>query len=197
MKTVISKIKKAKGGALFFVDSFAHLGTPKAVAKALERLVLSGDLVRVATGIYSKPKSDTILGRVMPSVEEIAKAIAKRDKARVLPTGSYALYRLGLSPQVPMNVVFYTDASARKVKIGKQSITFKRTSAKNLAANGQISRLAIQAMRAIGKENITDEQIAQIKASLKKEKPYHIQHDFVSAPAWIQKALGFAKGKIN
>jgi hypothetical protein len=196
-ETILKRVKKAKGGTLFFKDSFTHFGTPQAVAKTVERLVQSGELVRVATGIYTRPQKDKVLGPVMPSIEDIAKAIAKRDKARILPTGSYALYLLGLSTQIPMNVVFYTDASARKVKIGKQTITFKRTSARNLAANGQISRLAIQAMRAIGKENITTEQISQIKAFLKKEKPIHIKHDFVTAPAWIQKALGFAKGKIN
>ena len=36
---VITKIKKAKGGALFFVEDFLKLGTAKAVSKALERLV--------------------------------------------------------------------------------------------------------------------------------------------------------------
>ncbi len=186
---VLRKIKKARRGSLFFVDSFAGLGNAKSVGKALERLVHTGDLHRVATGIYVHPVKDHILGIVMPGIEDIAKAIAKRDKARILPTGSYALYKLGLSTQVPLNVVYYTDASARKIKMGKQTITFKKTSAKNLAAIGAISKLAVQALRAIGKDKVSDQELEKIRELLKKEQPYHLQHDIKLAPEWIRKLL--------
>lgn len=186
---ILSKIKKARRGALFFSDSFTSLGNAKAVGKALERLAQSGELYRVATGIYVHPVKDDILGVVMPGIEDIAKAIAKRDKARILPTGSYALYKLGLSTQVPLNVVYYTDASARKIKMGKQTITFKKTSAKNLAAMGELSKLAVQALRAIGKDKVSDQELEKIRELLKKEKPYHLQHDIKLAPEWIRKLL--------
>ena len=186
---VLNKIKKARRGALFFSDSFTSLGNAKAVGKALERLAQSGELYRVATGIYVHPVKDDILGVVMPGIEDIAKAIAKRDKARILPTGSYALYKLGLSTQVPLNVVYYTDASARKIKLGKQTITFKKTSAKNLAAMGELSKLAVQALRAIGKDKVSDKELTRIRELLKKEKPYHLQHDMKLAPEWIRKLL--------
>ncbi|MBN1663909.1 MAG: hypothetical protein JW943_09940 [Deltaproteobacteria bacterium] len=186
---VLNKIKKARRGSLFFSDSFTSLGNAKAVGKALERLAQSGELYRVATGIYVHPVKDDILGVVMPGIEDIAKAIAKRDKARILPTGSYALYKLGLSTQVPLNVLYYTDASARKIKLGKQTITFKKTSAKNLAAIGALSKLAIQALRAIGKDRVSDQELEKIRELLKKEKPYHLQHDIKLAPEWIRKLL--------
>ncbi len=186
---VLRKIRKARRGSLFFVDSFAGLGNAKSVGKALERLVHTGDLHRMATGIYVHPVKDHILGIVMPGIEDIAKAIAKRDKARILPTGSYALYKLGLSTQVPLNVVYYTDASARKIKMGKQTITFKKTSAKNLAAIGAISKLAVQALRTIGKDKVSDKELMQIRELLKKEQPYHLQHDIKLAPEWIRKLL--------
>jgi len=186
---VLRKIKKAGRGSLFFADSFTALGNAKSVGKALERLVHTGELHRVATGIYVHPVKDNILGVVMPGIEDIAKAIAKRDKARILPTGSYALYKLGLSTQVPLNVVYYTDASARKIKMGKQTITFKKTSAKNLAAIGDLSKLVIQALRTIGKDKVSDKELMQIRELLKKEKPYHLQHDIKLAPEWIGKLL--------
>jgi predicted transcriptional regulator of viral defense system len=136
---VFSKIKKAKGGSLFFVDSFATIANPKSVNKALERLVNTGVLHRVANGIYVRPVEDRIIGTILPTIDEIAIAIAKRDKARIVPTGSYAMYKLGLTTQVPMNVVYYTNASARKIKIGKQTITFKKASSKNVAATTPVS----------------------------------------------------------
>ncbi len=190
---ILEKIKKAKRGSLFFIDSFAFIGNAKAVNKALERLVKSGELQRVATGIYVRPVEDKILGTILPGIDEIAVAIAKRDKARIVPTGSYAMYKLGLTTQVPLNVVYYTDASARKIKIGKQTITFKKASAKNLSAIGEISKLAIQALRTIGQDKVTDNEIKKIKELLQKEKPYHLQHDLKLAPEWIRKLIGTIK----
>jgi len=186
---ILVKIKKAKGGSLFFIDDFVAFGNAKAVGKAMERLVKSGELHRVAKGIYVRPVKDKVLGIVLPGIEDIAEAIRKRDKARIVPTGSYALYKLGLTTQVPMNVVYYTDSTPRKVKVGKQTINFKRASARNLYAIGDISKLVIQALKTIGKDKVTDYELHKIKELLKQEKPYHLQHDLKIAPEWIRKLI--------
>ena len=133
---ILNKIKKAKRGSLFFPEHFSDFGSARTVGKALFRLMESGELHRVATGIYVRPEKDKVLGIVLPGIEEIAEAIRKRDKARIIPSGSYALYKLGLTTQVAMNVVYYTDSTARKIKVGKQTITFKRASARNLSTIG-------------------------------------------------------------
>ncbi len=186
---ILNKIKKAKRGTLFFVDSFITIANTKTISKALERLVKSKELHRVARGMYVRPVEDKYIGVVLPSIEEIAIAIAKRDKARIVPTGSYAMYRLGLTTQVPMNIVYYTDASGRKIKIGKQTITFKKASAKNLSYIGDISKMAILALRSIGKDKVTEEEVKKIKELLKNEKPFYLQHDLKLAPDWIRKIL--------
>jgi hypothetical protein len=186
---LLEKTKRSHRGTLFFVESFSKIANTKAVNKALERLVISGELERVATGIYVRPVIDDYIGKVLPSIEEIAVAIAKRDRATIVPTGSYALYKLGLTTQVPLNIVFYSDTSARKIKIGKQTITFKKASSKNLSFIGKISTLAIQALRTIGKDQTTAEEILQIKKILKNENPKHLQHDLQLAPVWIRKLI--------
>ena len=186
---ILNQIKKSKNGSLYFVADFSLFGNSKSVNKALERLTLSGELCRIAMGIYVRPVEDKLLGIVLPDIEDIAIAIAKRDKARIIPTGSYALYKLGLTTQVPLNIVYYTDGSARKIKIGKQIITFKRTTAKNLSVKGNISKLVIQALRTIGKDQITDDEIRSIKEKLKIEKAEYLQHDLNLAPEWIKKLI--------
>lgn len=186
---VLTKIKKARGGALFFTDDFINFGNKKAVSKALQRLVDSDEIIRVATGIYTRPEKDPILGLLHPTVEKIAEAIAKRDKARIIPTGAYALNRIGLSTQVPMNVVFLTDGSDRKIKVGKQFITFKKTSPKNVAAIGSISKLVIQALRSIGKTKVTESEILHVQKILKNENQNHLKHDLRLAPEWIRQIM--------
>lgn len=192
---VAERLQETPKGTVLFVDDFLDLGSPDSIKKALYRLTNEKSLlVRLAHGIYLFPKTDKELGILYPSTEEIAKAIARRDKARIIPTGVYALNRLGISTQVPMKIVYLTDGATRSIKIGKRTITFKRTSPKNLMTTGEISTLAIQALKEIGQHNIDDEILKQLKVVLKKETEENILHDAKLAPAWINKILTrFAK----
>lgn len=183
---IIIKFKKAKKGSLFFVDDFLSFGAAKAVAKALERLVDKGDIARVARGIYARLEKDRILGELKPTTEKIAQAIAKRDKARIMPTGVLALNALGLSTQIPMNVVYLSDGAARKIDLGRRKIVFKKTAPKNLATIGKISGLVIQALKEIGKDNVKEKEIVIILEKLAKEEVHRLEHDIKLAPEWIR-----------
>ncbi len=183
---ILEKINLAKRGSLFFVDDFLSFGNAKAVSKALERLVQTEKLHRVARGIYSRLIEDPILGPIQPSTEAIAEAISRRDKARIIPSGSLALNALGLSTQIPLNVVYYTDGSARKINLGKRNIIFKKTSPKNLATIGSISTLVIQALKEIGKGKVTEDEIKIIIEHLRREEPSRLEHDIKLAPEWIR-----------
>ena len=183
---IFIKIKKAKGGSLFFIEDFIHFGSSEAIRKALERMVKKGEISRVSRGIYARLKTHDIFGEIQPSTEEIAKAIAKRDKARIIPTGVLALNALGLSTQVPMKLVYLTDGSSRSVTIGKRSIKFKKTSPRNFRAIGEINKLVIQALKEIGKDNVTNEEIDVILKLLKKQEKHILEHDIKLAPEWIR-----------
>ncbi len=181
---------KAKGrGSIFFPSDFTLYGEVKAVDKSLERLTARGDIVRLARGIYTYPKIDTTLGLgvLMPSIEQIAYTIARRDKARIVPTGIYAMNKLGLSTQVPMNVVYLTDGAPRKVNLGNgRSIQFKYTTPKNLAFTNPLAMLVTFALKEVGHDNMTDDIAGQIKSVLQKEKKEHVLADEALMPAWIR-----------
>lgn len=186
---IAEALKTYPKGSILFVDDFLDYGNPESVKKALFRLKEKGILVRLAHGIYLYPKINEEFGILFPSTEEIAKAIARRDKARIAPTGVQALNKLGLSTQVPMKVVYLTDGAARTVKIGKRTITFKKTSPKNLSVKGEISGLAIQALKTIGQNKVDERTIEKIQAILKNEQKENIINDAKLSPAWINKIL--------
>lgn len=181
---------QAKGrGSIFFPSDFTSYGEVKAVGKSLERLTAKGDIVRLARGIYSYPEIDTVLGLgvLMPSIEQIAETIARRDKARIVPTGIYAMNRLGLSTQVPMNVVYLTDGTPRKVSLGNdRSIQFKYTTPRNLAFTNPLAMLVTFALKEVGKNNVTEDIIKRIKSVLQKERKENILADEALMPAWIR-----------
>ena len=184
-----NKIKSMKRGSVLFPSNFDDIGNVEVVKKALLRLENKKFLVRLAHGIYLYPKQDKLLGVLYPTIEKIAIAIAERDKARIIPTGTTALNKLGLSTQIPMNIVFLTDGAPRSILVGKRIIKLKRTSPKNLAVKGEITSLIIQALKEIGKDNVTAAQLERIKIHLEKEKQEIIAHDAKLAPVWISKIM--------
>jgi len=186
------KLKYGRRGKILFASDFSSFGLPKAVNKAMERLTQSGMLIRLAQGIYLYPQIDTRLGLgiLYPTVETIAREIAKRDKARIVPTGIYALNALGFSTQIPMNVVFLTDGAARKIRIGNDlGIVFKRTVAKNLSYKNDVLILVVAALKEIGEGKVTSEQLTKIRELILKEKQDDIMTDLQLAPAWIKKLI--------
>lgn len=191
-KRIKNKIIKAKAGSIFFMKDFADAGNSGAVKTALHRAEKRGLIKRLARGMYAKPRESRLVGEVLPAVEEIAKAIAARDKARIIPTGAYALNALGLSTQIPLKIVYLTDGSPRIITIGKRSIKFKKTTPKMLAVKGEISMLVIQALKAIGKGKTTKEEENKIIEFLKKEDRIKLRHDIALAPQWIAEIMAKA-----
>ena len=186
---ILQHIEAFPKGELFLPSDFSELGSSEAVRLSLFRLEKEGVITRVAQGIYVRPRESSLIGKLTPTAEEVAEAIAKRDKIRTTPTGSYALNALGLSTQVPMNIVLLTDGSPREIKVGKRKIKFKKTTPKNLMAKGKISRLVIQALKEIGNGKVTAVEEEKILDVLKKENEKDLKHDIALAPVWIQKIM--------
>lgn len=185
---IIQSVAKRGRGTVFFPSDFAHIGPKSAILKALERLTAEGVVLRVARGIYCYPKIDKELGlgMLLPTFEEIAQAIARRDKAKIVPAGAYALNRLGLSTQVPMNVIYLTDGTSRKVSIsGDRGISFKHVSPKNLAFQNELTLLINSALKDLGQESVTEEQLSRIKTLLSNEHKDKVMADIKLMPDWI------------
>jgi hypothetical protein len=183
------KIKSLKKGSIVFIADFIEFGTAENVKKVLLRLEKKEILIRLAHGIYLYPKKDKELGTLFPSTEEIARAIAKRDKARIISTGVQALQQLGLSTQVPMNVVYLTDGAPRKIKVGKRTITFKKTTPKNLTIKDKKLNIVIQGLKELGKENVDENAKQKIKKVLQQMTNESIKEDSVNAPTWIRNTI--------
>lgn len=186
---ILKRIAKLPKGELLLPADFSEFGSSEAVRLSLFRLEKEGVIIRVSQGIYVRPKESNLIGKLIPTAEEVAEAIAKRDRIRTVPTGSYALNALGLSTQVPMNIVLLTDGSPREIRVGKRKIKFKKTTPKNLLAKGKISRLVIQALKEIGNGKVTIEEELKIVDLLKKEDEKDLKHDIALAPVWIQKIM--------
>lgn len=192
-KAMYDIVKQAKDGTIIIPDDFTTYGTPDAVRSGLSRLCRNGKLHRFAKGIYYVPLYDKWDGTLRePSLDAIAQKIAQRDNARIIPTGAYALNKLGLSTQVPANIVYITDGSARQVNFGEgKSITFRHSNdLGNFAYQSKLMQLAVLAMREIGEKVITEAQVAKIKNMITEHvSEQDFKHDIVLAPTWVKTIL--------
>lgn len=185
---VRAKITYARYGEVFFVSTF-HQFDVEYVTKLLAQFEKEGLITRIAKGVYVKAKK-TRFGVVYPSAFELVTEIAKRDKAKIFPTGDTAANRLGFSTQVPMNASFLTSGSSRKLKLGNRTVTLTHGSPKKFAYKGKLMPELVQALRSIGKDNITEsveKRVAQLlSATLETET---IEHDLLLAPVWIRQII--------
>lgn len=185
---IAKAIGRSKEGTLFFNNSFPEFDDVY-VREILTDLCRQELIVRISQGIYVKPMRSRF-GIVYPPVGDIVKGIAKRDKAKILPTGNTALNQLGLSEQVPMNSEYITSGSAREIKLGKRTVRLRRSVPKNFEYKGEVMPVLVQAMKAIGQENLTDEHrgiLRKLMEEFPEEKTW--QSDLQLAPAWIRKEL--------
>ena len=55
---------------------------------------------------------------------------------------------------------------------------------------GRLSKLVIQALRELGKAEVSTEMIAKLRERLSGEDPLLVKHDLALAPEWIKRLLG-------
>ena len=180
---------EAKGrGSIIFNRDFPDFSSEE-IRWTLSRMVDDEVLIRLANGIYLYPKTNRF-GIEYPSIDELAKAIAKRDSAHIIPSGLTAANILGLSEQVTMKSAYLTDGAARKIEIRGRIIEFKRTVPGNFAYKTSLMPILIQALKAIGKDNIVEGHKKQISKLLSLEADLvGLKEDIAQAPQWIKKLL--------
>ena len=159
------------------------------VGGTLAELTQEGLLVKLAQGIYAKPRRSRF-GFVLPSVDKIAQAIAARDNAEVLPSGMTALNVLGLSTQVPMKYSYLTTGSERTIKLENQEIRLKRGVPKNFCYKTKLIALLVQALKALKQQNVGQEEIQTIRSLISKEPDKTtLAKDVDMMPIWMKRIV--------
>lgn len=182
---VIDRIYGHGRGWVFTPRHFLDLGARPAITSALTRHTDAGRIRLLARGLYDYPTHHPRLGRLAPSTDAVAQALAGRDVVRLQPSGAYAANLLGLSEQVPMKVVFLTDGPSRRVRLGRQEIILKRTTPRNMATARRISGLVIQSLRQMGQRHVDVAVLDTLKRQLSEDDKRQLLKDLRYAPAWI------------
>ena len=183
-------IKQQQNGTIFSINDFYHLGNVNTIKSILFRLESDGKITRLIDGLYTIPKfSELLQEKSYPSVDQVANKLADKFSWTICPSENHALNLIGLSTQVPNKYVFVSDGPYRIYEYRGREIIFKHTSNRFITEYSRNYSLMIQAIKALGKDNIHENDIKRMAAFSKQ----YIDDDIIDKgkklPAWIQEVL--------
>jgi hypothetical protein len=172
-------------GEPFTTSTLRTFASTDNIRQILNRQVKSGEIKRVARGVYLKPKFISSLGEQSPLASDFARVIAESTGEIIAVHGSEAARQLQLSTQVPVRPVFYTNGNSRTLKIANRSIKLQHVNPSKLIAPGTISGLIISALMYLGKDNVTSKTISMIKARVTSEEFLQTTKMVEHMPTWM------------
>ena len=186
LNQIRGNIERAEAGSVFVSTDFTDITDKKTVNMGLIRLADEGLIKKILFGVYYKPELSELLGEaVAPSPNKVAHALARNFGWTIVPCGDTALNLLGLSTQVPSQWVYVSDGAYKEYTFDNTTIKFKRTTNKEISKVSYKTALTIQALKALGKENITEQVILRLKKILTDEEKEKMLAESKSATSWV------------
>lgn len=182
---IILKIQEEKI-SVFTIGDLLELGSYENLRKSLERMVKANMIRRLFRGVYDIPQYNETFGMYKyASIVEISKALARKYNWDIYPTGNYALNILGISTQVPANYMFISSGPNRTYVYEDNNIIFKHASLKETKSFSYNTNLVIQALKELGKDNITIDILKNIRNKFTKEEIDNIYKEAINTTIWI------------
>ena len=183
---IYNRIISEKPQKVFVISDFCDLMDYGTAKKSLSRLESNNKIQKIMRGVYYNPRySQLIQEYEKPSVDEVAKAIARNFKWTIAPSGNTALNQLGLSTQVPAKWIYFSDGPYKTYKIGTQELEFKHRTNKEISGMSEKTILVIQALKELGEEQITENVIQKLKRQLTNEEKRTLLDESKQTTVWI------------
>ena len=183
-------IEKAPYGSAFVVSDFTEISDYQTAKRTLARLCETGLVRRVIRGVYDKPAFSELINEYSaPDPNEIAMAIARNYNWTVIPSGEAALNLFGLSTQVPAKWEYCSSGPYRTYEFGRIKLEFKHRSNKEIEGLSYNTALLIQAIKALGKESITDEILQRLKERVSQTDKDIIAEEARYTTSWVYSVI--------
>lgn len=175
---------------VFINNDFLDIAGNETVRRTLNQLVSENKIKRVINGFYYNPIYSELIGEYEAvSIHELALAIARKYNWNIAPYNSTALNLLGLSTQVPTHYKYISSGRYKEYKIGDTVLEFKKVNPGEIANMSLKTATVIQAIKSLGKENITSEVIQKIRENLSEKERIDLMNESKSVPSWIYEVI--------
>ncbi len=180
------RINKSEIGTVFVATDFVDISDKTSINTYLTRLDEEKSLQRIMRGVYYKPEYNGFLGEfVAPEPDAVAHALARNFGWTIVPCGDTALNLLGLSTQIPAAWVYVSDGTYKEYTYEQTTIKFKRTTNKEISKLSYKTALVVQALKALGKDNVDDTILTKLKNNLTDSEKQALLTEAKAATSWI------------
>lgn len=187
---IIARIYGNGRGWVFSPIDFTDLGSRASIDLSLHSLEKKGTVQRIMRGIYFYPQNSSLLKEQLPvEMPGVAHALARKFGWDIEPSGETALNILGISTQVPSKYVYITNGRSRIYRIQNRELQFTKGMLKETGFKYPDSSIIVQAIRAIGKESLTKEQLKRLRNAIDPSKYSRIKKDTRIVTGWIYQAI--------
>ena len=190
IKETRERINKMDAGEIMMTSDFADLSCTATIRKCLGRCAEEGMIRRVFDGVYEKPKFSKLLGEYMPTnPERVAYALAKTYHWTIAPCGDIALNKLGLTTQVPAVWSYVSDGPYRNFEWDNIHLRFKHKTNREISLLSEQTVLVVEAIRALGKNNIDQSVIIKLQRKLPASDKKIILDEARACSEWIYETI--------
>lgn len=185
-REIRSRILAEKDGTVFVPSDFADIADTATISRSLQRMAQSGTLRRIMNGVYEKPKYSKLLEEyVAADPDTVAKALARSYHWTIAPCGNTALNRLGLSTQVTAVWSYISDGPYKTYEWNSTKLEFKHRTNKEISGLSYMTSLVIQALKTLGKTNVTPEIIQILSDKLTDEDKQACLKEASASTDWV------------
>ena len=186
LSQIKNDIQSAKVGTVFVPIDFVLLTDRKTASVCLTRLETEKIVSKIMRGVYYKPEYNDFLGEyVAPEPDAVAHALARNFGWTIVPCGDTALNLLGLSTQIPAAWVYVSDGTYKEYTYEQTTIKFKRTTNKEISKLSYKTALVVQALKALGKDNVDVTVLTKLKNNLTDIEKQALLTEAKAVTSWI------------
>lgn len=186
MQEIRERILSAEEGSVFSTSDLADIADTNTVRSALYRLIQDGILRRILNGVYEKPKYSKLLDEyVAADPEAVANALARSYHWTIAPCGNTALNLLGLSTQVTAVWSYISDGPYKTYEWNSTKLEFKHRTNKEITGLSYMTSLVIQALKTLGKSNVTPEVIQMLSEKLTDKDKQACLKEATESTDWV------------
>ena len=186
MQEIRARILAAEDGAVFVAPDFADIADTATIRQGLKRLYQSGIIRRIIRGIYEKPKYSKLLDEyVAADPDAVAKALARCYHWTIAPCGNTALNLLGLSTQVTAVWSYISDGPYKTYEWNSTKLECKHRTNKEITGLSYMTSLVIQALKTLGRTNVTPEIIQTLSEKLSEAEKQACLKEATESTDWV------------
>ena len=187
-RAIAEELKRVPEAGLVTPKQFLHLASRAAIDQALGRMAKSGELVRIARGIYCAPITSRY-GDYLPEAEQLVAQLEALTGDSIVSHPARAANDFGLTTQVPIREVYLTSGTDKRLELGSHTVELQRGKPWQLLWGNSPAGHAVRALGWGQPEGIA-ERVSVVRQMIDHTEWQKIFQARAMLPGWIAIEIG-------